>query len=260
MEFKNIKVEVADRVATVTISRPKALNALNVETLMELSMAFDDIECDDDVGGVILTGEGEKAFVAGADISEMSEMDVREARDFAELGQGLMNLIENLSKPVIAAVNGYALGGGTELAMSCDIILAGEKARFGQPEVKLGVIPGFGGTQRLVRRVGSHLAREMIFTGQMIDAQRALAIGLASAVHPPDKLMEAALAMMKTILANGPVAIAMAKRAINEGADLSLATGLTIERDAFAQCFAGPDQKEGMTAFIEKREPKFVGK
>jgi len=259
MPYKNIKVENKDGIAVVTLSRPKALNALNVETLGELVAVFEDLADDVEVGGVILTGEGEKAFVAGADITEMIEMDVREAHDFSALGQETLSMIESIGKPVIAAVNGFALGGGLEIAMCCDIILASEKARFGQPEVKLGVLPGFGGTQRLVRRVGAHLAKEIIFSGQQFDAQRALAIGLVNAVHPPEQLMDAAIKMMKTIMANGPVAIELAKSAINNGADLTLDSGVIIERDAFAQCFATEDQKEGMKAFIEKRNPKFRG-
>lgn len=259
MPYKNIKVTTKDNIATVTLSRPKALNALNVETLDELVAVFEDIADDPEIGGVIVTGEGEKAFVAGADISEMAEMDVREAHDFSALGQETLNMIESIGKPVIAVVNGYALGGGLEVAMACDIILASEKARFGQPEVKLGVIPGFGGTQRLVRRVGAHLAKEIIFSGQQFDAQRALAIGLVNAVHPPEQLMDAAVKMMKAIMANGPVAIELAKSAINNGADLTLESGMIIERDAFAQCFATDDQQEGMKAFIEKRDPKFKG-
>ena len=259
MAYKNIKFAVKDRIAIVTISRPKALNALNVETLDELVAVFEELADDPDVGGIILTGEGETAFVAGADISEMAEMDVREAHDFSALGQETLNMIAGIGKPVIAVVNGYALGGGLEIAMACDIILASEKARFGQPEVKLGVIPGFGGTQRLVRRVGAHLAKEIIFSGQQFDSQRALAIGLVNALHPPEQLMDAAVKMMKNIMANGPVAVELAKSAINNGADLNLETGLIIERDAFAQCFATQDQGEGMKAFAEKRDPKFKG-
>lgn len=259
MKFKNIKVETSDRIATVTISRPKAMNALNVDTLEELVAVFEELGEDTSVGGVILTGEGDKAFVAGADIAEMVEMGVREAHDFSELGQKTLDLIENLEKPVIAVVNGFALGGGIELAMACDIIIASEKARFGQPEVKLGILPGFGGTQRLVRRVGAHLAKEIIFTGQMLDAQRALDMGLINSVQPPEQVMESAIKMMKTIMANGPVAICLAKSAINNGADLNLGTALILERNAFAQCFATSDQSEGMKAFLEKREPKFKG-
>jgi enoyl-CoA hydratase len=259
MGLKNIKIGKSDRIATVTINRPKALNALNVETLEELVETFEEMGDDPKVGGVILTGEGEKAFVAGADIAEMLEMGVREAHDFSSLGQETLDMIETLEKPVIAAVNGYALGGGLEIAMACDIILASEKSRFGQPEVKLGTLPGFGGTQRLVRRVGMHLAKEIIFSGLMFDAHRALAMGLINGVYPPEQLMDAAIKMMKTIMANGPVAVALAKSAINNGADLNISTGLIIERDAFAQTFATSDQKEGMKAFLDKRDPKFKG-
>lgn len=260
MKYENIKVEIMEKIAVVTINRPKALNALNTRTIMELGMVFQEVYDHEDVLGVILTGEGQKAFVAGADIEEMSAMTVREARDFAEMGQEVLNEIENFPKPVIAAVNGYALGGGTELAMACDIILAAQNARFGQPEVKLGVIPGFGGTQRLMRRVGMHIAKELIFTGQMIEAVRAKEIGLVSEVYPLDKLMEEAKKMMNTIIANGPFAVATAKYVMNAGADLPLLHSLILEKDAFSQCFAGPDQAEGMKAFLEKRTPKFVGK
>jgi len=259
MTWDNLTLKVKDHIGILTINRPKALNALNVETLSDLIDALDQIVENDDIGGVLLTGAGDKAFVAGADIGEMEGMDVREARDFAMLGQSTFSNIENLSKPVIAVVNGFALGGGLEIAMACDLILASEKARFGQPEVKLGVIPGFGGTQRLVRRVGAHLAKELILTGSYIKSKRALDIGLINAVYPPDELMDEAVAMMKKILANGPVAVQLAKAAINTGADENLEVGLTLERDAFAQCFATDDQDEGMKAFLEKREPDFKG-
>ena len=257
MAWENLKIERKDNIATVTINRPKALNALNVETLSELVDAFEELKEDDDVGGVLLTGAGDKAFVAGADIAQMRNMEVREARDFSDFGQNTLLLIENMPKPVIAVVNGFALGGGLEIAMACDIIFASENARFGQPEIKLGIIPGFGGTQRLVRRIGMNLAKELIFTGGIIDANRALATGLVNAVYPPEKLMEEAIAMMKTILANGPIAVEMAKGAINTGADQTITVGMALERDAFANCFATDDQKEGMTAFLEKRDPKF---
>lgn len=259
MSWENLKIDKKDEIAIVTINRPKALNALNVETLSELVDAFEELKEDDEVGGVLLTGAGDKAFVAGADIAQMREMEVREARDFSDFGQNTLLLIESMPKPVIAVVNGFALGGGLEIAMACDIILASEKARFGQPEIKLGVIPGFGGTQRLVRRIGMNLAKELIFTGGIIDANRAQAIGLVNAVYPPEKLMDESVAMMKTILANGPIAVEMAKSAINTGADQTITIGMALERDAFANCFATDDQKEGMTAFLEKRDPKFKG-
>ena len=257
MSWENLKVDKKDDIATVTINRPKALNALNVETLSELVDAFEELKEDDDIGGVLLTGSGEKAFVAGADIAQMRDMDVREARDFSDYGQNTLLLIESMPKPVIAVVNGYALGGGLEIAMACDIILASEKALFGQPEIKLGIIPGFGGTQRLMRRAGMNIAKELIFTGGMIDAGRALAIGLVNAVYPAEKLMDEAIAMMKIILANGPIAVEMAKSAINTGANQTITVGMALERDAFATCFATEDQKEGMTAFLEKRDPEF---
>lgn len=260
MSWENVTMEIKDGIATVTINRPKQLNALNVATIKDLSDVFDEIKKNDEIKGILLTGSGDKAFVAGADIAQMRNFGVREARDFAERGQTTFSKIEDLPKPVIAVVNGYALGGGLELAMSCDIIIASEKARFGQPEVKLGVIPGFGGTQRLVRRVGMHLAKELIFSGEMITAERAAAMNLVNTVYPPAKVMEKATELLRTILANGPIAISMAKSAINGGADQTISIGFLIERDSFAQCFASEDQKEAMGAFVEKRDAKFKGK
>jgi len=259
MDWKNVTMEEKDSVATITINRPKAMNALNIDVLKDLWKAVKEIEKQEQINGVIITGAGDKAFVAGADIAQMKDMGVMEAREFAAIGQSVFMRIENLPRPVIAAVNGYALGGGLELAMCCDIILAAEKAMFGQPEVKLGIIPGFGGTQRLTRRVGINIAKELIFTGKYISAQEALEIGLVNAVHPKKSLMEEANKLMETILSNGPVALELAKSAINDGADQDLRVGMTIERDAFSQCFATDDQKEGMSAFLEKRDPEFIG-
>jgi len=260
MSWDNVKLEVKDDIATVIINRPKQLNAINVDTLSDLMGAFNEIIGMEEVNGVILTGSGDKAFVAGADIAYMKNLSVLDAREFASVGQSTLNVIENFPKPVIAVVNGYALGGGLEIAMSCDVIVASEKASFGQPEVKLGIIPGFGGTQRLVRRVGMHLAKELIFSGEMIKAERAYQIGLINAVYPPAELMDKAIEKMRILLSNGPVALKLAKSAINGGADENMTVGLALERDAFSQCFASEDQKEGMGAFIEKRDPKFTGK
>ena len=255
-----VLLEVSEGIATVTINRPKQLNALNPEVLMNFREVL--IECDsrDDVGVVIVTGAGEKSFVAGADIAAMKEFGPREGMAFSELGQGVFNTIERMSKPVIAAVNGYALGGGTELAISCDIVLASAKARFGTPEVNLGVFPGFGGTQRLTRLVGKARAKEIIFSGEMFDAARALAIGLINRICPPEELMEEARNLAKTIMTKGPVAVSLAKQAIEAGYDLDLEKGLLIEQTLFAQCFDTEDQKEGMAAFIDKRDPEFKGK
>jgi enoyl-CoA hydratase len=255
-----ILLEVSEGIATVTINRPKQLNALNPEVLMNFREVL--LECDsrEDVGVVIVTGSGEKSFVAGADIAAMKDFGPREAMAFSELGQSAFRTVERMSKPVIAAVNGYALGGGTELAISCDIVLASEKARFGTPEVNLGVFPGFGGTQRLTRLVGKARAKEIVFSGEMFDAARALAIGLINRICPPEELTEEARNLAKTIMTKGPVAVSLAKQAIEAGYDLDLEKGLLIEQTLFAQCFDTEDQKEGMAAFLEKRDPKFKGK
>jgi len=255
-----VLLEVEEGMALLTINRPKALNALNEATLLRLEEAIDECGRRDDVKVVILTGAGEKAFVAGADIAEMREKGVTEGRAFSELGQRAFGKLEKLPKPVIAAVNGYALGGGTELAVSCDIVLASEKARFGQPEVNLGVFPGFGGTQRLPRLVGKARAKEIIFSGEQFDAARALAIGLINRICPPAELLNEAKELARTIMSKGMVAIGLAKQAIEAGSEVDFENGLVIERHCFAQCFDTKDLKEGMTAFLEKREPKFIGK
>jgi len=255
-----VLLQVAEGIATVTINRPKALNALNVDVLLRLREVLLECGARDDVRVVILTGAGEKSFVAGADIAAMKTMTPRQALAFAELGQGVFLAIESLPKPVIAAVNGFALGGGAELAISCDIILASEKAKFGTPEVNLGVFPGFGGTQRLARLVGKARAKEIVFTGEMFDAARALAIGLINRMCPPEGLMEEAKNLARAIMAKGPVAVGLAKQAMESGFDLDLEKGLLIERTLFAQCFDTADQKEGMSAFLEKREAKFQGR
>lgn len=254
-----VLLEVAEGIGLITINRPKQLNALNVAVLRRLQDALLECGSREDVKVVIITGAGEKSFVAGADISEMKEMGVREAMSFAALGQSVFCSIERLGKPVIAAVNGYALGGGTELAISCDIILASEKAKFGTPEVNLGVFPGFGGTQRLPRLLGKARAKEVIFSGEMFDAARALAIGLINRICPPEELLEEARNLARTIMTKGPAAVGLAKQAIEAGFDLDLDKALLLERTLFAQCFDTADQKEGMQAFLEKREPRFKG-
>lgn len=260
MEYKNLEVKIEKGIATITINRPKALNALNIETLKELENVLEVLQNDDGVKVIVITGAGEKAFVAGADISEMKDMTVFEAKKFAELGQKVFRKIELMKKPVIAAVNGYALGGGCELALACDIRIASFNAKFGQPEVGLGIIPGFGGTQRLPRIVGVSKAKELIYTGDMIDAEEALRIGLISKVVEQDKLLEEAYDIAKKIISKGLVAVSLAKEAINKSLEVDIDSGMEYEANAFAMCFGTQDQKEGMAAFLEKRAPKFEGK
>jgi enoyl-CoA hydratase len=249
-----VRTERRGHVAVVTVDRPKALNALNPQVLAELAATFATLG---DARAVVLTGAGEKAFVAGADIAAMSGLGPTEATAFAAQGQAALNAIEELPAPVIAAVNGFALGGGCELAMACDLILAAPNAVFGQPEVALGVIPGFGGTQRLVRRVGSMRARELIFTGRRVKADEAVAIGLALRVASP--VLDEALALAETIAAQAPVAVRLAKRAVLDADGADLRTGLAGERNLFGLCFATGDQKEGMAAFLEKRAALWKG-
>ncbi len=260
MEFKNIKLELNEGVSLIAIDRPKSLNALNLETLKEIDQALEEVKENEEVKVVIITGAGEKAFVAGADISEMKDMNPLKAKEFAEFGQKVFRKIELMKKPVIAAVNGYALGGGCEMAMACDIRIASHNAKFGQPEVGLGIIPGFGGTQRLPRIVGMSKAKELIYTGDMIDAEEALRIGLVSKVVEQEKLLEEAYNIAKKIMSKGMIAVRLAKEAINIGINADIETGMSYEAKAFAVCFATEDQKEGMAAFLEKRAPKFVDK
>lgn len=257
MDF--IKLELDGPIAVITIDRPKALNALNKQVLTELSEAIGQVGANKAVRALILTGGGEKAFVAGADIAEMSGLSQPESAAFAELGHRVLDSLEQLPIPVIAAVNGFALGGGTELALACDFIYASEKAKFGQPEVMLGVIPGFGGTQRLTRIVGRARAKEMIFTGDMIDAVKAKEIGLALEVLPVAELMAHCKKIAGAIIKRGPLAVAQAKRVIDGGADLPLKDANSIEREGFAKLFGTADQKEGMAAFVAKRPPEFTG-
>ncbi|HKU44740.1 MAG TPA: enoyl-CoA hydratase-related protein [Polyangiales bacterium] len=245
--------------STIVINRPAALNALNRATLEALGRCIDEVRARTETGCVIVTGAGDKAFVAGADIAEMSGLGPAEAQAFGELGQRVFAALESLSVPVIAAVNGFALGGGCELALACDFIHASSHAKFGQPEVKLGIIPGFGGTQRLMRRVSPGIARELIYSGAMLGPEEALRIGLVNAVHPRAELLEKVTAIAKTLLANGKGALAAAKAVMNEGRDLPLAAAIQREAVAFGACF-GPEQSEGMRAFLEKRAPKFPGR
>jgi enoyl-CoA hydratase len=258
--YENLLVESENGIGIVTINRPKALNALNAATIRELDQVFDELGQDNGVKAVILTGSGDKSFVAGADITEMQPMTAIEGRTWAKVAQAVFNKIENLPKPVIAAINGYALGGGCELSMACDIRIASEKAKFGQPEVSLGIPPGFGGTQRLSRLVGKGRAKELLFTGEMIDAAEAYRIGLANKVVAPEELMEAAKAMAQKIISRAPIAVQACKAAVNEGLDTDLESGIAYEAEVFGLCFATEDQKEGMAAFVEKRKANFSGK
>jgi len=260
-EYTNLLLEIdSDGIGTVVINRPKALNALNAATIVELDKVFDDFATNNAVKVIIITGSGEKSFVAGADILEMKDKTAIEGRQLAQFAQAIFNKIENIAKPVIAAINGYALGGGCELAMACDIRIASEKAKFGQPEVSLGIPPGFGGTQRLARLVGKGRAKELLFTGDMIDAAEAYRIGLANQVVAPAELMDKAKAMAHKIISRAPIAVEVCKSAINKGLDVDLSSGIAYEAEVFGLCFATEDQKEGMTAFVEKRKAIFTGK
>jgi enoyl-CoA hydratase len=259
MPLNNIEKSVEGGVATITINRPTALNALNYDTLKEMLDCFGEIGKSKEIHAVIITGSGKKAFVAGADISFMAELEPLKAREFARLGHEVMNVIENLPQPVIAAINGFALGGGCEMALACDIRLASENAKFGQPEVNLGVLPGFGGTQRLPRLVGKGHANELLFSGKMINAEEACRIGLVNRVIAQDKLLEECTSLAGMIVAKAPVAVRLCKEAVNNGMEMDLARGCAHEADLFGICFASEDQQEGMKAFLEKRAPQFKG-
>jgi enoyl-CoA hydratase len=254
MELANVLLQKEEKIAIVTINRPKALNALNSETLKELDIIIDEIAKDDEILAVILTGAGEKAFVAGADISEMQNMNVLEGRAFAMLGNKVFRKLETLEKPVIAAVNGFALGGGCELSMACDIRIASEKAKFGQPEVNLGITPGFGGTQRLARHVGMGMAKELIYSARNINAQEALRIGLVNHVVTPETLMDEAKKLANEIASKAPVAVKLSKQAINRGMQMDIDTAVIVECEIFGECFSTEDQKDAMSAFVEKRK------
>lgn len=260
MEYKNLLFTFEAEIGILTINRPKALNALNTETLKEIQMALQEIRNRSEIRVLILTGAGEKSFVSGADISEMKDMNSIEALNFSKLGHLTLSMLENLPIPVIAAVNGYALGGGTEIALSCDLIYASENARFGLPEVTLGVFPGFGGTQRLPRLIGKVKAKELIFTGKMITAQEAVEMGIVNKVFPLGLLMEETKKVASQIAKNGPIGIRLAKSLINEGFNMNLQEACSMESIGFGFTFSTEDQKEGMNAFIEKRKPVFKGR
>jgi enoyl-CoA hydratase len=260
MSYENVILEIQDAVALLKINRPRALNALNSATLDDLSAAAHEVACNDAVRVVIVTGEGNKAFVAGADIQEMQPMNPMEGVSFSQKGHLAISMLERMGKPVIAAVNGYALGGGLEVALACDIIYASEKARMGFPEVTLGILPGFGGTQRTAKLVGLARAKELIFTGKVITAGEAYEMGLVNKVVPDDQLMGAVQDLAAKMLSAGPVGIGLAKACINKSLAVDIDSGLDFEAEAFGLCFGTEDQKEGMSAFLEKRAPTYRGK
>lgn len=260
MEFENLITKKGDGIGWIIINRPDKLNALNAKTIEELQAAFLSFDESPEVRAILLSGSGDKAFVAGADISELARLDSNLGKDYVLKGQKLTSLIENLKKPVIAAVNGYALGGGTELALACHIRIASENAKMGQPEVKLGLIPGFGGTQRLSRLVGKGQAMELILSGKMIDAQDALRIGLVNKVVPLSELLPTCEALAQEIIANGPLALEYAIEAINKGLDKTLEEGLLLEAELFGKACDTEDSKEGTKAFMEKRKAVFQGR
>ena len=260
MAYENLLLEKEETLAIRYVNRPKALNALNKDTLLEMKDAITSIKNDPEIDVLIVTGAGGKSFVAGADIAFMQNLTAVEGREFAALGQEVFRMIEAMEKPVIAAVNGFALGGGCELAMCCDFRIASSKAKFGQPEVGLGITPGFGGTQRLPRLVGSGMARQMLYTADIIDASEALRIGLVNNVVAPEELMDFVKDIARRIISKGKLAVRFSKAAANEGLQTDIDRAMTIEADLFGLCFSTEDQKEGMGAFIGKRSPMFTGK
>ena len=260
MTFENILLEKKNSIAYVTVNRPKVLNALSLATIEELRVAFHEIKNDEAIRVAILTGSGEKAFVAGADIGELAQQDAVSGKKYAVRGQNVFNLIENLGKPVIACINGFALGGGCELALACTMRLASEGAKLGQPEVKLGILPGYGGSQRLPRLVGKGVAMQIILAGEMITAHEAHRIGLVNEVTAAAELIPRAEAIAAKIIANGPLAVQYAMEAVNRGMDMSLADGQFLEATLFGVCCATEDKKEGTRAFLEKRAAGFKGK
>jgi enoyl-CoA hydratase len=260
MDFECILVEKADRIGRITINRPDKLNALNVDTIVELIEGFRAMKDDDEVGVVVLTGAGGKAFAAGADIGELLKLDSIQGKRFAARGQMLTVLMENLGKPVIAAVNGFALGGGCELAMACTLRIASKKAKLGQPEINLGTIPGYGGTQRLARLVPRGVAMELVLTGRVLSAEEALSLGLVNKVVPADELEASVDEMARLLLGKSPLALASCMEAVLHGTEVTLEEGLGLEASLFALACGTEDMKEGMKAFLEKREAKFTGR
>ncbi|MFZ0256778.1 MAG: enoyl-CoA hydratase-related protein [Gammaproteobacteria bacterium] len=260
MTYQNILLEQPESgIYLLSVNRPKVLNALNAQTVSEMESAILAVSDDRNARVLLVTGAGEKAFVAGGDIAEMQGLQAMQAKAFSQQGLRVLRSLEQLFIPTIAVVNGYCLGGGNELAMACDWIMASDKAVFGQPEVNLGVTPGFGGTQRLTRRVGTAMAIEMITTGRNVKAEEAIAIGLVNHVYPAEQLMDEALKVARTIAAKGPVSVRLAKEAIQRGQHMDLDSAGLLESEVFALCFATTDQKEGMTAFVEKRKAAFKG-
>ena len=257
--FETLKYEVKNNIGFITIDRPEALNAISMTVLKELHSVFEQVNDDPEVKVAILTGNG-KAFVAGADIAQMSQLTGVEGHDMIKYGAGVMDLIEAIDKPVIAAVNGFALGGGCELAMACDIRIASEKAKFGQPEVNLGIIPGFGGTQRLQRLIGKGMAKYLIMTAELIGAEEAHRLGLVEKVTAPDELIPACEEIARTIMSKAPIAIKTAKNIINKGAMLDVPTAVALESEAFTVPFCSEDRIEGMKAFLERRDAEFKNK
>ncbi len=260
MAFKNILLEQEDKLAIVTINRREKMNALNQETLQELWEAFGQLAADEKVMGILVTGSGSKAFAAGADIEEIRRLDLESGREFALFGQRVYRRIETLRKPVIALINGYALGGGCELAMACHLRLAGENAKLGQPEVNLGLIPGYGGTQRLPRLVGRGVALQLLLTAEMIDAGRAYQLGLVNKVVPSDQLLDSGKEMLGQILGKGPLAVQFVLETVHRGLDMTLEEGLNTEADFFGMACNSGDMKEGIDAFLQKRRAEFKGK
>jgi enoyl-CoA hydratase/carnithine racemase len=260
MAYENLLLEKKNSIAYVTVNRPKVLNALNMATMDELRDVFTDVKNDSSVRVAILTGAGEKAFIAGADIGELAKHDAVSGKEYTHRGQSVLDLIENLGKPVIACINGFALGGGCEIAMACTMRLASENAKLGQPEVKLGIIPGYGGTQRLPRLVGKGMAMQMVLAGEMISAQEAHRIGLVNEVTPAAELIPRAEAIANKIIANAPLAVQFAMEAVNKGMEMTLQEGLYLEAVLFGVSCATEDKKEGTTAFLEKRQAQFKGK
>jgi len=260
MNFNNLLVEKADGMAFVTINRPKVLNAFNRETLSELGKAYQMLSTDDEVKVIITTGSGEKAFVAGADINEIAELNPDQAKVFAKEGQSIFSLVENFNKPVIAAINGFALGGGLEYALSAHLRIASNNAKVGLPEVTLGVIPGYGGTQRLARQIGKGRALELILTGKMVDAHEAYRLGIINQVVPQEELIDEAKKLAKSLMKVGPLANRYALEAINLGLEMDLDKGLALEADLFGLVCASSDAKEGTKAFLEKRKAEFQNK